>query len=279
MTKAALLLGLMLAAAQPLHALRPSDQLKSTRSKAVWMTVSSLKTGDEYYLEVVQDGRAVLREETPKSVLTRRGTIPAQLVKDFLRETESSDIIITRSRKVDKTIFYRGEIIRISAYISGELTRTEAPLNKFGEAFAYAFGEIRKEVLKLPQETAVAAFLRAEPLEGDALDLFRQKAAKDGEVKNIETYDIQKIKPLMAAIKDANRLIPLETDAEAKELQAFITTRQLFGLRTLFYLPTTRGTFKCSVLEANKQPPTGPVINKPAPAAKKPAPAKKRRRQ
>lgn len=270
----AILLAIMLAAVPALHALRPSDQMKSTRSKAVWMTVSSLKTGDEYYLEVVQDGRAVLREETSKTVLTRRGTVSAQLIKDFIRETENSETVTTRSRRLDKTVFYRGEVVRISAYISGELTMTEAPLNKFGEAFNYAFGEIRKAVVKLPAATGVAAFLRAEPLEGEELEAFREKAAKDGEVTNIETYDIQKIKPLMAAIKDANRLIPLETDADVKELQTFITARQLYGLRTLFYLPSTRGTFKCSVLEAYRRPP--PAAEKKAAPAKKAAPKKRR---
>ncbi|OGS13279.1 MAG: hypothetical protein A2234_03910 [Elusimicrobia bacterium RIFOXYA2_FULL_58_8] len=262
MTRAAILLAALLAAGQHLQALRPSDQMKSTRSRAVWMTVASLKTGNEYYLEVVQDGRAMLREVTGKTVTTRRGTIPVQLVKDFLRETENSEIIITRKLRQDKTVFYRGELVRISAYISGELTLTEAPLNNFGEAFVYAFGEIRKEVVKLPVETAVAAFLRAEPLEGQELDVFREKAKKDGEVKNIETYDIQKIKPLMAAIKDANRLIPLETTAEVAQLQSFITERQLYGLRTLFYLPSTRGTFKCSVLEAGRRAAAVPDKNK-----------------
>lgn len=277
MIKAAVLLCAALAAAWPLHALRPSDQMKSTQSKAVWMTVSSLSTGDEYYLEVAQDGRALLREETSRAVRTKAGTIPVQLIKDFLRETENSEIITTRNVKRNKTVFYRGELIRISAYISGELTLTEAPLTDFGEAFLYAFGEIRKAVNKLPVATGVAAFLKAEPLAGEALDAFREKAGKDGEVKNIETSDIRRIKPLMAAIKDAYRLIPLESEAAAKELQDFLTEHQLFGLRTLFYLPSTRGTFKCSVIEAEKRAPAAPGEKKAAPArpAKKAAGVKK----
>jgi hypothetical protein len=196
-------------------------------------------------------------------------------VKDFIRETENSEIINTRSSKQDKTFLYRGELVRISAYISGELTLTEAPLGNFGEAFVYAFGEILKAVQKLPRNTELAGFLRAEPLEGEPLDAFREKAAKDGEVKNIETYDIRKIIPLMAAVKDANRLIPLENAAAAKELQTFVTEFQLYGLRTLFYLPTTRGTFKCSVLEADRRPPA-PAVKNAATGAKKAANSKKR---
>ena len=269
MTRAALLLGALLCAAGPLQAMRPYDQMKNNRSKSVWLTGNSPKTGADYYLEVSQDGRAILREETSKTVTTRRGNIPVQLIKDFLRETENSEIVNTRNRKQDKTVFYHGELLSVSAYVSGELTLTKAPLNNFGEAFAYAFGELRKAVMELHVDTTTAAFLRAEPLEGEALDAFREKAARDGEVKNIETYNIQKIKPLLASIKDANRLIPLETAADVKELQAFITEQQLYGLRTLFYLPSTRGTFKCSVLEATKAGPAGP-------AAKPAAPRKKR---
>lgn len=266
MIKAAVLVCAVLAAAWPLRALRPSDQMKSTQSKAVWMTVSSLETGDEYYMEVAQDGRAMLREETSRAVRTKAGTIPVQLIKDLLRETENSEIIITRNIKRNKTVFYRGELIRISAYISGELTLTEAPLPDFGEAFLYAFEEAHKAVLKLPVAAGVTAFLRAEPLAGEALDAFREQAGKDGEVKNIETSDIRRVKPLMAAIKDAYRLIPLEGEAAARELQDFLTKHQLFGLRTLFYLPSTRGTFKCSVIEAEKRAPAVPGGKKAAPA-------------
>ena len=94
---------------------------------------------------------------------------------------------------------------------------------------------------------------------------FREKAAVDGEVKNIETYDLQKIPALMAAIKEPNRLVPLETEAAVKELRDFISARKLYGLRTLFYVPSTRGTFKCEVLEASRAALPEP---KAAPAAK-----------
>ena len=149
-------------------------------------------------------------------------------------------------------------------------------MTSFGEAFSYAFGELHKAVAQLPVDSGVKAFLRAEAMEGDELDSFKDKASRDGEIKNVETYDIQKVKPLMTAIKDVNRLIPLETDADVKQLQDFINTRKLYGLRTLFYLPSTRGFFKCEVLDANRQSEVkekAPDTNKPAgkkrPSAKK----------
>ncbi|HBA59849.1 MAG TPA: hypothetical protein DCZ92_03325 [Elusimicrobia bacterium] len=266
---AALLLAL---AAGSLFALRPLDRTRN--AKAIWMTVSSIKTGQSYYLEVSMDGRAVLREDSPKQAVTRRGAIPVQLIKDFIRETENSETVSSKDIKQHKAAFYRGEILKISAYISGELTHTEAPLDGFGEAFSYAFGELRKAVVKLPVDTAVRAFLRAELLEGDDLDNFTNKAAKDGEVPTVETYEIQKMKPLMAAIKDVNRFIPLETDAELKQLQDFINARKLYGLRTLFYLPSTRGVFKCMVVDASRRSVLAP--EKKEKTDSKPARAKKR---
>ncbi len=270
--KKLLLLAALAASAAALTAFRPYSQ--GARTKAAWMTVSAIKTGQEYYLEVAQDGRAILREETSKSVVTRRGTIKTQLVKDFFREIENSEIINSQNVKQSKMVFYRGDILKISAYISGELTRTEAPLNNFGEAFSYAFNEVKKAVAVLPQEKKVLSFLRAETVEGEALDAFRGKVEVGGEVKNIETEDLQTIKPLMAAVKEPHRLIPIETAVQLKELQDFISSRRLYGLRTLFYVPSTRGTFKCQLLETDRKeaPRAAPAPKK---GARKPAAAGK----
>lgn len=275
MTKARYAIAAALAltlAAGSLFALRPLDRTRN--AKAIWMTVSSLQSGQNYYLEVSMDGRAFLREESPKTTLTRRGTIPLQLIKDFIRETENSEVVSSKDIKQHKAAFYRGEVLHISAYISGELTHTEAPLDSFGEAFAYAFGEVRKAVVKLPVDTGIRSFLRAELLRGEDLDSFKNKAAKDGEVTIVETHDIRKVKPLMAAIKDANRFIPLETDEEVKQLRDFINARKLYGLRTLFYLPSTRGTFRCLVKDASRHSEVKPT--EPKKSKKKPARAAKR---
>ncbi|OGS05949.1 MAG: hypothetical protein A3I76_03855 [Elusimicrobia bacterium RIFCSPLOWO2_02_FULL_61_11] len=273
--KRLLLLAALAAAAASLTAFRPYSQ--GARSKAAWMTVSAIKTGQEYYLEVAQDGQAVMREENSKSVITRRGAIKPQLVKDFFREIENSEIINSQNVKRSKMVFYRGDVLKISAYISGELTRTEAPLNNFGEAFSYAFNEVKKAVSVLPQEKKLISFLRAETVEGEALDSFRAKVEVDGEVKNIETDDLKQIKPLMTAVKEPHRLVPIETREALKELQEFISSRRLYGLRTLFYVPSTRGTFKCELLETDRKaaPQAAPAPKK---GTKKPAAAEKTKR-
>jgi uncharacterized protein with PIN domain len=220
------------------------------RPEAAWMTVSSLKTGREYYLEVSEDGSAVMREETQTSLITRRGTIAKQLVSDFFREIDNSEVINSQGDAGGKLVFYRGDMLKISAYINGELTRTSAPLKNFGDAFAYAFGEVRKAVAALPQERKLKAFLRAVPATGEDLASYRPDSGRGGDGRIVEPAEIMKVKPLMSAIEEPYRLIPIEDEAGLKQLQDFVSAKQLHGLRTLFYLPSTRGTFKCQVLDA-----------------------------
>jgi len=236
--------------ARQADALRPYG--KGVEAKVSWMTISSLQTGQEYYLEVAADGAAVTRSVAKNAIVTKRGKIAVQLVKDFFREIENSEIINSQGNASSKMVFYKGDILNISAYINGELRTIASPLNKFGEAFSYAFGEVRKAAAELADEHALKGFLTAELIEGDALTQLQMKASKDQELKIIETYDIQKVAPLLRAIKQAHRLIPLETADEVKEIRDFISTRQLYGLRQLFYLPSTRGTFKCQILDADR---------------------------
>ena len=241
---------LLVIAGASAYAFRPYT--KGAQVKASWMTVSSLKTGQEYYMEVALDGAVATRTETKSAIVTRRGKIPVQLAKDFFREIEGSDII-TSQRSIDtQLIFYKGEVLNISAYILGELKRIEAPLNNFGEAFSYAFTEVKKASARMPVEKKLKGFLMAETLEGSALEDLKFKASKEGEYKTVETYDIQNVSPLMRAIKQPYRLIPLENAAQVREIQDFISRHQLYGLRKLFYLPSTRGTFKCQILDAAK---------------------------
>lgn len=245
------------------------------RPDAAWMTVSSLKTGREYYLEVSEDGAAMMREETPTSLVTRRGTIQKQLVSDFFREIDNSEVINSQGEAGGKLVFYRGDMLKISAYINGELTRTSAPLKNFGDAFSYAFGEVQKAVSVLPQEKKLRGFLRAVPATGEDLASYRADSGGGGDRRIVETADIMKVKPLMSAIEEPYRLVPIEDEAGLKQLQDFVSSKQLYGLRTLFYLPSTRGTFKCQVLDAWR---SGPQA-KGAKAAKSGRTAKRRVRR
>jgi len=251
MNKKTLLLSLtLLLTGVTAYAFRPYG--KGAEAKTCWMTVSSIKTGQEYYMEVAADGNVVTRIETRKAIVTRRGKIKPQFAKDFFREIESSDAITSQTARDNKMVFYKGEILEISAYINGELKRVQSPLNNFGEAFSYAFGEVKKASEKLPVEKKIKGFLVTEQIDGLELEEFQVKASKVGEIKTIETYDIQKVPSLLKAIKQPYRLIVLENADEVKDVQAFISVRGLYGQRNLFYIPSTRGTFKCQILDAAK---------------------------
>ena len=250
MTRKILIPAVLFCAVSALFAFRPYGQ--KAAAKVSWMSVSALKTGKEYYMEISQDGQAMMRTETKNAAVTRRGGVSTQLAKDFFREIENSEVLNFQGGAGNKMVFYQGEVLKISAYINGELRRVEAPLNTFGEAFSYAFGEAKKSIEKLPPDKRLYGFLSAEPIAGDELDQFREHASKEHEIKNIETYDIQKVPPLFAAIRQPYRLIPLQSADDAKDIRSFISLNQLYGLRKLFYLPSTRGVFKCQVKEAGK---------------------------
>ena len=241
---------LLILAGTAAHAFRP--YAKSAEPRASWMTVSSLKTGRQYYMEVAEDGTAITRTETKNTIAVKRGKIPPQLAKDFLREIENSEIIGAHSYTENKLVFYKGELLNISAHINGELKRIDAPLNDFGEAFSLSFDEVKKAAAKKPGENKLKGFLISETLSGTALKEFQIKAAKDGMVKIIETYDFQEITPLLSAIKQPHRLIPLENSAQVSEIQDFVSRHQLYGFGKIFYLPSTRGIFKCQILNAAK---------------------------
>jgi len=237
---------LLAAVAPEARAYRP--YAAQTETKTSWMSVSSRSTGQEDYLAISADGTAIIRSKNRKATITRRGKIKEQLARDFFREIENSPIITSQGGLDSKQILYRDDRLRISAYISGELRRIDAPMKNFGEAFSHAFSEVKKAAGKMPVEKQLKGFLMAELIEGMALEEYRSKAPKETADRVIETSDIQKINPLMKAIKQPYRLIPLENEDEIKDMKAFISVRGLYTDQQFFYLSSTRGTFKCEVL-------------------------------
>ncbi|MDT8285848.1 MAG: hypothetical protein RQ748_01960 [Elusimicrobiales bacterium] len=213
--------------------------------EAAWMNIVSKKKGFvDYYLEIGQDGSVIVRDESKGGVTIRRGRIKAMYAKDFFREIKNSDILNAQMSTGSKMVFYKGDQLLISAYINGELRRFKAPLNKFGEAFSYAMTEARKAAEKLPEDENVAGFISAQPLEGAMRDDFISRVGQSYDFKLVETYDLQKNKNLMAAVKQPHRLIPLESDKDIDAISDFITRHKIYGLRDLFYVKTTRGEFR-----------------------------------
>ncbi|KAF0126622.1 MAG: hypothetical protein FD189_859 [Elusimicrobia bacterium] len=252
MKKAALAL-LVLAAAGAAWASSRHGAFKAVE-EAAWMnTVSQKKGFVDYYFEIGQDGSVILRDESKDGLTIRRGRIKAMYAKDFFREIKSSDILNAQTGTGSKMVFYKGDQLQISAYINGELRRFEAPLNKFGEAFSYAMTEARKAAEKLPVDEKVAGFLSAQPLVGPMRDAFIVRVGQDYDFKLVETYDLQKNKHLMAAVKQPHRLIPLESARDIKTISDFITSHKIYGLRDLFYVKTTRGEFRFRIQYSLKE--------------------------
>jgi len=148
-------------------------------------------------------------------------------------------------------MFYKGEMINLSAYINGELKRINSPMYKFSEAFKFAFNELKKQVLNIqPDKNSPAAFIRAEPLIGEKLNIFNKKVSSNYELKIIETKELRGNLHIFKAINEPYRLIPIGTEEEVLKISDYISENGLFGMKSLFYIGTTRGNFECSVLDA-----------------------------
>ncbi len=264
--RAALLALLVIATACAAWAAR-RGAFKATE-EASWMNIASQKKGFvDYYFEIGEDGAVMVRDESANGVTVKRGRVKKMYASDFFREIKNSDILNAQSASGSKMVFYKGDQLKISAYINGELRRFTAPLNKFGEAFSYAINEARKAAEQLPADEKVAGFLSAEPLVGTMREDFISRVGQDYDFRLIETYDLQKNKHLIAAVRQPHRLIPLESEKDVKAISDFIAGQKIYGLRDLFYVKTTRGDFRFRIQYGHKE--TSRPAGKSAPAAGK----------
>ena len=118
--------------------------------EAIWFYLTHQQEKLDYYIEVEIDGRVMIRSVEKGKIVIREGNIKRIYVKDFFRETKNSDIM-NYSRNIDlsKTLFFTGELIKISANIDGEIRRVVSPLNRFSNTFIYALRQVINEAKKL----------------------------------------------------------------------------------------------------------------------------------
>jgi len=224
---------------------------KEKDAEAIWFDIIHPQKKINYYIEADLNGKVLMREIINDKIVIRRGIIKKMYVKDFIREVKNSEIINEQSEKDSKIMFYKGEMINLSAYINGELKRINSPMYKFSEAFKFAFNELKKQVLNIkPDKNPPAAFIRAEPLIGEKLNLFNKKVSSNYELKIIETKELRGNLHIFKAINEPYRLIPIGTEEEVLKISDYISENGLFGMKSLFYIGTTRGNFECSVLDA-----------------------------
>lgn len=218
-------------------------------AEKIWLEVSWPARNQNYYIEVDTEGRFMTKEEKNKKILIREGQIKKMYARDFFREVKNSEAVTQQNREEAKTLFYKGETIKISTYINGELRRSEAPVKNFSDSFRFAFSEMKKEMFKTSPSSKYSAFLTALPLTGSLLTEFQSKAPQDYELKIIEIKKLKTQPKIFEAINYPYRLIPLKDEEEISAVASFINEQGLMGMKSLFYIGTTRGNFQCSIIE------------------------------
>ena len=231
------------------EAVRPASS--SLESAMAWLRVYTARQSRPYYLEIAKDGSFICRTEIKNSVYTRRGTINPRLAKDLFQEIENSENLTSQEKEKGRLLFYKGEIVQLSANLKGELKTVTATLESFGQGFNHALSAIKNEVAKSKPVTWPDRFIAVEPLSKEELsDLTKtSEASKRSALPMIETVEIMKVKPLAKAIEKPYRLVPVEKDDTGK-LHKFITAYNLKGYRNLFYFSSTRGDFRCVILDS-----------------------------
>jgi len=224
---------------------------KEKSAEAVWFDIVHPQKKINYYIEADLNGKVLMREILDNKIVVRRGIIKKMYVKDFIREVKNSEIISEQNEKDSKMMFYKGEMINLSAYINGELKRISSPMYRFSEAFKFAFSELKKQILNIkPDKMPPSAFIRAVPLTGENLDNFNKRISSGYELKTIETKILRQNMHIFKAINEPYRIFPVDTDEDVIKISDYISENKLFGMKSLFYIGTTRGNFECSVFDA-----------------------------
>ncbi|MGC8867104.1 MAG: hypothetical protein ACP5IO_02215 [Elusimicrobiales bacterium] len=216
----------------------------------IWLYLENNLKKISLYLEVSFDGKVILKTKQNNKTVVKEGYVKKVYVKDFFRETKDSQLM-NYSRKIDlsKMLFYQGDIIRISASISGEIRRVVAPLNYFSKTFVYAFNEIYKASLELPQTNNYVSFISAVPLEGEVYANFLKMVPGGYVLPVIETSELKKNSYIFKAVSNPWRLIGITSKKDESEIMDFASYKRLYGIKSAFYIGTTRGNFQLSIVE------------------------------
>lgn len=226
----------------------------TVESDTIWMRLFDKDKPGDYYIEVAKDGNCLARAETKAAVVTRRGKVNERLIRDLFQEVENSDAFdYYLETEKGHTIFFKGEMIELSAFWHGELRNVVMPVKELGAGFSYALAQIRKNAEKIPKWEGLEKLLKVTPI--SAVDLEEMQKGRIGaDFTRVETADVDRIKPLATGILRPFRLIPMDNPEFLKKLDDFIEQNNLKGFRDTFFFATSRGNFKCVLLEAQKAP-------------------------
>lgn len=231
-----------------------SSATKGTRTKAIWFREIPTPTSD-FYLEVSRDGQVLSREERNGGITTRRGNIRVAVASALINTIEKSDVISSNNSIGEEISTKTG--LTVYAYIHGELAIKQTSIAelraeckaKSNDDCMKPFVEIAKLVSKMPAEKDLPYLLYCEDVPSSELPSINKLIAIDGEIEIVETANIMTFPPMLAAVLDQGRMIPIENSEKTRELTDFINKYDLYGSRSEFILPTTRGTFRCLTKE------------------------------
>lgn len=224
--------------------------IEEDNKDAIWIYINYPLKNIDCYLEVSIDGDVLLKCGSGKNRYVRQGSIKKMYAKDFFRETKSSDVLnYGRNLDLTKLIFYKGELIKISCNIQGEIRRVVSPIERFSQTFIYAFRQVLEQANKLPITNKYVSFIYATPLVGELYDTYLRRVPSGYKLPIIETRDLKINKYIFNAINSPFRLIPIPSKEEEGKIVEFMTEKKLYGLKSAFYIGTTRGNFQLSIIE------------------------------
>jgi len=223
--------------------------ISDENKEVIWLYLTFQDKKIDYYIEVEIDGHVIFRSVEKGKSIIREGSIKRVYVKDFFRETKNSDIMkYSRNIDLSKTLFFKGELIKISANIDGEIRRIISPLNSFSNTFVYALRQVISEAEKLDVKN-YSSFITATPLEGETYINYLKKVPSGYKLPVIETREVKKNKFIFKAINYPFRLIPLSTKEDEASVSDFMNKYNLYGTSSSFYIGTTRGNYQISIIK------------------------------
>lgn len=216
----------------------------------IWLYIENSKAKKNYYLEVSFDGKVLFLSKEGNKHIVREGLIKRSYVRDFFRETKNSDLLnYAKTVDISKMLFFEGDLIKISANISGEIRRVVAPLNSFSKTFIYAFNQVYNEAIKLNETKNYVSFIYSAPLQGEIYDNYLKVVPQGYILPIIETSELKKNKYIFKAISYPWRLIGITSKKEELEIMDFVSYKRLYGIKSAFYIGTSRGNFQLSVID------------------------------
>ncbi|MDD4005517.1 MAG: hypothetical protein PHW69_10010 [Elusimicrobiaceae bacterium] len=249
MKKSVLSVCVVLAGVMPAAALVKGDT--AVEVETVWLRLFPKGEASQTYIEAAVNGRTTVRVQSSGKITTRSGKVDKQLVKDLFQEMRGNDVFDSAALGTGRMLFYKGDLLRISAVWEGEIRTVEMPTEKLTQGFRYALDALKKAALKLPVNRKIYRFVAAYPVAEDELASHTDATGRERyRYKYLETSVIDLNPAISRAILRPQLLVPLNSRKESEELYDFFYDNKIRAESGDFMLSTSRGDFKMEIIKA-----------------------------